>query len=80
MSAAFAWQIAGALALAIAIIWSVGSFVLAAFRPWRQFQRGDRWLAWLWIVCWPIFGTGIAFELMFECRLDRREARVPRGH
>jgi|GEM_PF-4856306 len=69
------WELVRAIVLALAMVWSVVSLIILAMRPWRHFDRDDRWLAWALIFGWPCIFGAMAIELALEWRLDRRDAR-----
>lgn len=68
-------ELVRAFALAIAILWGAGSLLVLAMRPWRHFERDDRWLAWALIVGWPFIFGAMAIELALEYHLDRKDLR-----
>ncbi|WEK00612.1 MAG: hypothetical protein P0Y59_02655 [Candidatus Sphingomonas phytovorans] len=70
-----AWWLFEVVLAAIGLIWVCGSLVITAFRPWRHFERDDRWLAWALMLGWLVIAVAMAIELWIEFRLDRREAR-----
>jgi hypothetical protein len=72
------WELLRAIALAVAIVWGVGTLVILAARPWRHFERNDRWVAWALILGWPLIFGAMAVELALEWRLDRKEAGTAR--
>ncbi|WP_034157910.1 hypothetical protein [Sphingomonas sp. ERG5] len=69
------WWLAQALLGAIGILWLAGSLIATAMRPWRHFDRDDRWIAWALVIGWPLIAVAMAIELAIEFRLDRRDMR-----
>lgn len=69
------WDLIRAIVLAFALVWAAGSLIILAMKPWRYFDRDDRWLAWALIFGWPFIFGAMAIELTLEWRLDRKDAR-----
>lgn len=63
---------------AVALIWVAGSVVIGVLKPWRHFDRADRWLAWALLMAWLPMCLAVAIELGVEAWLDRRTARAKR--
>lgn len=71
-----------AFLLAVAMIWVAGSIFITALRPWRMFDRADRWLAWALMLAWLPIALAMMAELLVEYveakRADKK-ARLARG-
>jgi hypothetical protein len=54
------------LSIAFAILWAVGSLLVAAFRPWDHFTGRDWWIAWVLVFLWWGVFACMAYELARE--------------
>lgn len=62
----------GSLAGAIGILWLVVSIVFTCLRPWRHFDRDDRWIAWVLM----LVGLWVLLAMLVELGIEYAEAKI----